>query len=207
MLTVPFRLFRFKGCGEEGKEISVALASLGTDMPNGKLKPGLMIPIPVFPHYKSRIVEFNLYEIPYYLEEENNWSLDIGEMKKAIDEARPHCEPRGLVLINPGNPTEILRLPRKIGLASLGTDMPNGKLKPGLMIPIPVFPQYKSRIVEFNLYEIPYYLEEENNWSFNIGEMKKAIDKARPHCEPRGLVLINPGNPTGRDIRAHAGEL
>ena len=32
-------------------------------------------------------------------------TLDIGEMKKAIDEARPYCEPRGLVLINPGNPT------------------------------------------------------------------------------------------------------
>ena len=45
--------------------------------------------------------------------------------------------------------------------------------------------------------QIPYYLEEENNWSFNIGEMKKAIDEARPHCEPRGLVLINLGNPTG----------
>ena len=41
-----------------------------------------------------------------------------------------------------------------MGLASLGTDMPNGKLKPGLMIPIPGFPQYKSRIVEFNLYEV-----------------------------------------------------
>ena len=38
--------------------------------------------------------------------------------------------------------------------------------------------------------QIPYYLEEENNWSFNIGEMKKAIDEARPHCEPRGLVLV-----------------
>ena len=45
--------------------------------------------------------------------------------------------------------------------------------------------------------QIPYYLEEENNWSFNIGEMKKTIDEARRHCEPRGLVLINPGNPTG----------
>lgn len=76
--------------------------------------------------------------------------------------------------------------------------MPNNKLKPGIMIPIPVFPQYRSRIVEFNLYEIPYYLEEENNWSLNISEMKRAIDEARPHCEPRGLVLINPGNPTGQ---------
>ncbi|CAH3041889.1 unnamed protein product [Pocillopora meandrina] len=57
--------------------------------------------------------------------------------------------------------------------------MPNGKLKPGLMIPIPVFLK-------------------ENNWSLNIGQMKKAIDEARPHCEPRGLVLINRGNPTGQ---------
>ena len=45
--------------------------------------------------------------------------------------------------------------------------------------------------------QIPYYLEEENNRSLNIGEMKKAINEASPHCEPRGLVLINPGNPTG----------
>ena len=41
-----------------------------------------------------------------------------------------------------------------MGLASLGTDMPNGKLKPGFIIPIPGFPQYNSRIVEFNLYEV-----------------------------------------------------
>ena len=54
--------------------------------------------------------------------------------------------------------------------------------------------------------QIPYYLEEENNWSFNIGEMKKAIDKARPHCEPRGLVLINPGNPTGKTYVCNHGK-
>ena len=52
----------------------MGLASLGTDMPNGKLKPGLMIPIPVFPHYKSRIVEFNLYEVMLTL----CWILAIG---------------------------------------------------------------------------------------------------------------------------------
>ena len=28
-------------------------------------------------------------------------------------------------------------------------------------------------------------------------ELKKKLDGARPHCLPRALVLINPGNPTG----------
>ena len=38
-------------------------------------------------------------------DEDHNWCLDIGELKKALDEARPYCSPRALVLINPGNPT------------------------------------------------------------------------------------------------------
>ena len=45
--------------------------------------------------------------------------------------------------------------------------------------------------------QIPYYLDEESNWNLNISEMKRALDEARLHCAPRGLVLINPGNPTG----------
>ena len=64
-----------------------------------------MIPIPCFPHYIARIKQFNMYKIPYYLNEDNNWALDICELERALDESRPHCRPRGLVLINPGNPT------------------------------------------------------------------------------------------------------
>ena len=30
-----------------------------------------------------------------------------------------------------------------------------------------------------------------------MSELKKKLDEARPHCLPRALVLINPGNPTG----------
>lgn len=46
-----------------------------------------------------------MYKIPYYLKEDNNWALDICELERALGESRPHCRPRGLVLINPGNPT------------------------------------------------------------------------------------------------------
>ena len=30
-----------------------------------------------------------------------------------------------------------------------------------------------------------------------MSELKKKLDGARPHCLPRALLLINPGNPTG----------
>ena len=49
--------------------------------------------------------------------------------------------------------------------------------------------------------QIPYYLDEGNNWNFNTSELKRALDEARPHCTPRGLVLVNPGNPTGIKCR------
>lgn len=56
-----------------------------------------------------------------------------------------------------------------------------------------------AKLIFFNILvgQIPYYLDEEDNWSFNTRELKRALDEAKPHCTPRGLVLVNPGNPTG----------
>ena len=45
--------------------------------------------------------------------------------------------------------------------------------------------------------QIPYYLDEDNKWGLDIDELQRALDKARNECIPRGLVVINPGNPTG----------
>ena len=47
--------------------------------------------------------------------------------------------------------------------------------------------------------QIKYLLDEDNNWAMSICELKRALDEARPHCVPRALVLINPGNPTGEE--------
>ena len=49
----------------------------------------------------------------------------------------------------------------------------------------------------FFILKIFYLLDEDNNWGLNMSELKKKLDGARPHCLPRALVLINPGNPTG----------
>ena len=32
----------------------------------------------------------------------------------------------------------------------------------------------------------------------DIGELKRALEESRQHCNPRVLCVINPGNPTGQ---------
>ncbi|XP_060608554.1 alanine aminotransferase 2-like [Ruditapes philippinarum] len=72
---------------------------------SGKDRAGIMIPIPQYPLYTATIAEYNAHPIGYYLDESNTWALNIPEMKRAINEARNHCIPRAIVIINPGNPT------------------------------------------------------------------------------------------------------
>ena len=68
-------------------------------------KPGVLIPIPQYPLYSATLAEFDMQEIGYFLNENKNWALDIFELKRAITEAREYCNPRAIVIINPGNPT------------------------------------------------------------------------------------------------------
>ena len=67
-----------------------------------------------------------------------------------------------------------------------------------------IFPQRPHEKITFYsifyllfILKIFYLLDEDNNWGLNMSELKKKLDGARPHCLPRALVLINPGNPTG----------
>lgn len=71
-------------------------------------------------------------------------------------------------------------------------------LPPGIMIPIPQYPLYTASIAEYGMTPIPYYLDEDNNWALSIEELEKAIKKTKGVSKPRGIVIINPGNPTGQ---------
>ncbi|KAJ7356046.1 glycerol-3-phosphate O-acyltransferase 2 [Desmophyllum pertusum] len=83
-----------------------------------------------------------------------------------------------------------------MGVVQTGTQ--DGRGRAGVMIPVPGYGMYKSRLLQHNSYQILYRLDEEKNWALNVTELKRALEEARPHCVPRGLVLINPGNPTGQ---------
>ena len=45
--------------------------------------------------------------------------------------------------------------------------------------------------------QISYNLVEDRNWSVNVSELPQLVRDARKHCQPRVMVVINPGNPTG----------
>jgi alanine transaminase len=43
-----------------------------------------------------------------------------------------------------------------------------------------------------------YYLDEENNWALDLNEIQRSLDQGiADGAEPRAIVVINPGNPTG----------
>merc|ERR1719333_284847 len=64
-----------------------------------------MIPIPQYPLYSASLAEYNMHQIGYYLDEDKNWSLDMDVLEKAYQDATEVCNPRAIVIINPGNPT------------------------------------------------------------------------------------------------------
>ncbi|XP_011141033.1 alanine aminotransferase 2 isoform X2 [Harpegnathos saltator] len=73
----------------------------------------------------------------------------------------------------------------------------NGKPS-GVLVPIPQYPLYSATLAEFGLVQIGYYLDEDNKWSLDINELGQALKKSKEKCNPRVLVAINPGNPTGQ---------
>ncbi|XP_078009949.1 alanine aminotransferase 1-like [Phascolarctos cinereus] len=71
----------------------------------GKNRTGVMIPIPQYPLYSATLAEFDAVQINYCLNEEHQWGLDVAELQRALGQAKAHCQPRVLCVINPGNPT------------------------------------------------------------------------------------------------------
>lgn len=70
--------------------------------------------------------------------------------------------------------------------------------KPGILIPIPQYPLYSATVAEFNMAQMGYFLDEDNNWSLDLNEIQRTLDQGIAEgVEPRAIVVINPGNPTG----------
>lgn len=68
----------------------------------------------------------------------------------------------------------------------------------GILIPIPQYPLYTATLAQHNGSAIPYHLDEPSNWSTSVHEIEEGIqDALKNGVTPRGLVIINPGNPTG----------
>jgi alanine transaminase len=66
---------------------------------------GVMIPIPQYPLYSATICELGMHQVSYYLDEDHDWRLEIGELERAYQDNVTKCDIRVIVVINPANPT------------------------------------------------------------------------------------------------------
>ena len=68
----------------------------------------------------------------------------------------------------------------------------------GVLVPIPQYPLYSAALALAQAHLLPYELDEAAGWSLPIDELEASLSEARKSVvSPRGLVVINPGNPTG----------
>ncbi|XP_062205163.1 alanine aminotransferase 2-like [Phragmites australis] len=71
--------------------------------------------------------------------------------------------------------------------------------KDGILCPIPSHSLYTNSMVLRGATLVPYYLDESRGWGVSISNLKKQLEGARSKgIVVRGLVVINPGNPTGQ---------
>jgi aspartate/methionine/tyrosine aminotransferase len=67
------------------------------------------------------------------------------------------------------------------------------------LVPIPQYPLYSAALTLYGGTMLPYYLDESHNWGISIPEVKQVIQQAEERkLRIRGMVVINPGNPTGQ---------
>ncbi len=68
----------------------------------------------------------------------------------------------------------------------------------GFLIPIPQYPLYSASLALYGGKAIGYYLDEDNHWQLSEEILTGSIRAARQQgVNPVGIVVINPGNPTG----------
>jgi aspartate/methionine/tyrosine aminotransferase len=68
----------------------------------------------------------------------------------------------------------------------------------GFMIPIPQYPLYSASLALYGGEQIGYHLDEEKEWELNEEILAASYaDAVARGVHPVGIVVINPGNPTG----------
>ncbi|GIY48302.1 alanine aminotransferase 2-like, partial [Caerostris extrusa] len=75
------------------------------NLPQNDIRIGILVPIPRDPTYTALLDELGIIQIDYYLEEDDNWSINPEELSNALETASKYCFPKAILVINPGSPT------------------------------------------------------------------------------------------------------
>ena len=115
----------------------------------------------------------------------NGYSPSSG-VKEALDAIRGEAVRKGISNIHDVFVTSGVSETVDICLAAL--------LNPGdnLLTPCPDYPLYSAVLSKLDIAHNAYYLDESNGWQPDLDDIRKKITP-----RTRGIVLINPNNPTG----------
>ncbi|MBS1853367.1 MAG: aminotransferase class I/II-fold pyridoxal phosphate-dependent enzyme [Acidobacteria bacterium] len=107
-------------------------------------------------------------------------------VKEALDAIRGEAERRGITTVRDVFVTSGVSETVDVCLAAL--------LNPGenLLTPCPDYPLYSAILAKLGIELNTYYLDEDNGWQPDLEDIKRKITP-----KTRGIVLINPNNPTG----------
>lgn len=76
---------------------------------------------------------------------------------------------------------------------------PKSGYSDGILAPIPQYPLYSALASLLDASLVPYYLDESRNWGCSSAMLSASLANAKEKgISIRGLVVINPGNPTGQ---------
>src|SRR5437899_11777279 len=129
----------------------------------------------------------HLIEAVYHAMKEgkNGYAASPG-IKEALDAIRGEAERKGITSVQDVFVTSGVSETVDICLAAL--------LNPGdnLLTPCPDYPLYSAVLAKLGVGLNAYYLNEEDGWQPDLDDLKKKITP-----RTRGIVLINPNNPTG----------
>lgn len=68
----------------------------------------------------------------------------------------------------------------------------------GIMTPIPQYPLYSATITLYEGRQVPYFLDEGNDWKLSMAMLEESFAAAaREGTRIKAITVINPGNPTG----------
>ena len=104
----PGCVFLTNGASEAVRHLLEVLIAQPTD--------GIMIPIPQYPLYSAGIRKCGGVQVNYYPDEENGWTLGRAELEQSLERAQSGgTKVKGIVVINPGNPTGAILTEQSIG--------------------------------------------------------------------------------------------
>ncbi|KAI9723839.1 MAG: hypothetical protein M1828_004089 [Chrysothrix sp. TS-e1954] len=77
----------------------------------------------------------------------------------------------------------------------------------GILVPIPQYPLYTATLSLMGAHCVRYYLDEAQNWATDLSAIRSSLESARKEgIDVRGMVVINPGNPTGGSLSGQSVE-